>query len=133
MAACPLYSAVGRGYATTIAGLQQRTVPGRVSRLPVPAHRAVWRHWYFRKVLKIIRNASGVVFKKNAAKEKRNARQRKYSFSSLITPSVGASFHPAKHPPCSDTAVPALGIPAMRGVPCSVPALGSQVSHMLSQ
>lgn len=103
--ACPHCRAMGHGYATTIMGLWQHTVPGRILQPPMTAHRAVRRHWYFRKVLKIIKNLSSLFFKKNAAKEKKKARRRKYRLSSFITPSVGASFRSAKHPPSRDAAL----------------------------
>lgn len=95
----------------------------RVPQLPVAAHRAVRRHWYFRKVLKIIKNLSSLFFKRNAAKEKRNARRRKYPFWSLITPSMGVfafilqSTRPAGMQLCWPP-----GILTMQRVPCTAPA-----------
>jgi len=86
------------------------------------------RHWYFRKVLKITKNPSGLFFRKNADKEKKNARRRKYPFSSLITPSVGTSFHLAKHLPSRDVAVLAPRHPQHEGCPCPLPALAPRLA-----
>lgn len=97
-----------------------------------PPSQAVPRLQCFGKVLKIIKNLPGLLFRKNAAEEKKNVRRRKYPFSSSITPSVRAPFPPAQHLPSGDMAWPAPGHPCRTKCPLPCAHPGSRLSHTLS-